>query len=167
MLSLPTKFFSMLKQVIGTGFLLLFLSACSGEEKAREGVSSDDVTNTASGLGQVKGDMPDIKFEEEVHDFGRITQGETVSFGFKFKNTGKANLIIASAAGSCGCTVPDWPKQPIKPGGEGKVDVVFKSEGRSGLQEKTVTVVTNCEPSTRQVRFKAEVIVPEAVKEEL
>ncbi len=155
----------MIKNIISGAILLLFLSACSGNDKKSEGLSTGDISNSA-GNG-AKGDLPDIKFDEEEHDFGKITQGEKVSFSFVFKNTGKSNLIISSAAGSCGCTVPEWPKEPILPGKEGKINVVFSSEGRAGLQEKTVNVVTNCEPSTRQIRFKAEVIVPETVKEEI
>lgn len=155
----------MRKSVIGILILTVFLSACSGGEKKSDELSTGDISNSA-GNG-AKGDLPEIKFDEEEHDFGKITQGEKVSFSFMFTNTGKSNLIISSAAGSCGCTVPEWPKEPIKPGQQGKINVVFSSEGRSGLQEKTVNVVTNCEPSTKQIRFKAEVIVPETVKEEL
>ena len=104
-------------------------------------------------------------FEEEEHDFGRITQGEKVSYAFKFKNTGKSNLLIASAAGSCGCTVPEYPKEPILPGQEAKINVVFSSEGKSGIQEKTITIVTNCEPSTKIIKIKTNIIVPETVKD--
>jgi hypothetical protein len=141
----------------------LLLNSCS--EKEHEGVDSSDVSNSASANGKIKGNVPEIKFEEEVFDFGKITQGEVVSHDFKFMNIGNTNLIISGASGSCGCTVPKWPKEPILPGKEGKLNVVFSSEGKKGIMEKTVTVVTNCEPSTRIIRIKAEVIVMESVKE--
>ncbi|MBK7668800.1 MAG: DUF1573 domain-containing protein [Sphingobacteriaceae bacterium] len=114
----------------------------------------------------VKGNLPDIKFEEEEHDFGRITQGEKVSFAFKFKNTGNSNLIITSAAGSCGCTVPEWPKEPILPGKEGKVNVILAVKVKAEYKKKSINIVTNCEPSTRIVKIKTEIIVPETLKEE-
>jgi hypothetical protein len=116
--------------------------------------------NTKSADGNSNSSLPEIKFEEETHDFGRITQGEKVSYNFKFKNAGSANLIISSASGSCGCTIPEYPKKPILPGQEGNINVVFASEGKSGIVEKSVTVVTNCEPSTRIIYIKANIIVP-------
>jgi hypothetical protein len=122
------------------------------------------VNNTASADGESNEDLPEIKFEEEVFDFGKITQGERVSHSFKFKNIGSKNLIISGANGSCGCTVPEYPKEPIKAGGEGHINVVFSSEGKSGIQEKTITVVTNCEPATRVIRIKADIIVPQTAQ---
>lgn len=147
-------------------FLFLVTTAlfsCSHEEST--GVDSSAVSNTASANGKINSSLPEIKFEEEVFDFGKITQGEVVSHDFKFKNIGSSNLIISGASGSCGCTVPKWPKEPILKDGEGKINVVFSSEGKKGIMEKTVTLVTNCEPSTRIIRIKAEVIVAESVKE--
>lgn len=152
------------KLVLITAISVLVTSCANDNQE--QGVSTNDITNSASANGEDKGSLPEIKFEEEEHDFGRITQGEKVSYAFKFKNIGKGNLIIASAAGSCGCTVPEFPKEPVLPGQEGKINVVFNSEGKSGIQEKTITVVTNCEPSTRIIRIKTDVIVAEAVKDE-
>lgn len=141
------------------------LASCGSNNGENKGISSGDVSNSASAEGENKEGLPDIKFEEEEHDFGLITQGEKVTYAFKFKNTGKSNLLIASAAGSCGCTVPEFPKEPILPGQEGKINVIFNSEGKSGIQEKTITIVTNCEPSTRIIKIKTNVIVPETVKD--
>lgn len=152
------------KLVLITAISVLVASCANDNQE--QGVSANDITNSASANGEDKGSLPEIKFEEEEHDFGRITQGEKVSYAFKFKNIGKGNLIIASAAGSCGCTVPEFPKEPVLPGQEGKINVVFNSEGKSGIQEKTITIVTNCEPSTRVIRIKTDVIVAEAVKDE-
>jgi len=143
-------------------FLSIFLFSC-GEE--RKNIDSSDVSNNASANGKINSSLPEMQFEEEVFDFGKITQGEVVSHDFKFKNIGNSNLIISGASGSCGCTVPKWPKEPILSGKEGKINVVFSSEGKKGLMDKTVTIVTNCEPSTRIIRIKAEVIVVESVKE--
>lgn len=146
-------------------FLLSATLFACGNSEQDDKLSTDEVSVSASANGSEKDNLPEIKFEEEVFDFGRITQGERVSHAFVFKNTGKKNLIISGASGSCGCTVPEWPKEPIKPGAEGKINVVFNSEGKSGLQEKTVTIVTNCEPATRIVRIKTEIIVAETAKD--
>jgi hypothetical protein len=137
-----------------SGILLssvLFFTACKQEEK-NTGVSTDiiNVPGTASGSTPAEaGAAPVITFNEEKHDFGTINEGEKVSFSFVFKNTGGSDLVISSAQGSCGCTVPSYPKEPIKPGTEGKIDVSFDSNGKAGLTEKTVTLVTNCNPSTK------------------
>ena len=157
----------MLRNLAIATVFLIGTSGCGNDKVESKVISTNDVSNTSSSEGSEKGNLPEMKFEEEVHDFGRITQGEKVSYSFKYTNTGKSNLIIASAAGSCGCTVPEYSKEPVLPGKSSVIDVVFTSEGKSGMQEKTVTIVTNCEPSTRIIKIKTNIIVPEAaVKEE-
>lgn len=146
--------------------MLLFLFSCQTETKKIENTPtiSTDVINvpaTASGKAAEPGSVPVMTFSEEKHDFGKITQGEKVTYGFTFTNTGGSDLVISSAQGSCGCTVPSYPKKPVKPGETSKVDVVFDSEGKSGLVQKTVSIVTNCNPSTKVITISATVIVPE------
>ena len=144
---------------------LFTLLSCQNET-GENGIGTDEINNTASANGKINEDLPEIKFDEDVFDFGRITQGEKVSHQFSFTNIGTKNMIISGASGSCGCTVPEWPKEPILPGGKGTINVVFSSEGKSGMQEKTVTVVTNCEPATRIIRIKTEVVTLSTVKDE-
>lgn len=108
------------------------------------------------------GDNPKMKFEEEKHDFGKITQGQRVSYGFRFRNVGGSDLVINDAHGSCGCTVPDYPRDRIPVGKEGVINVQFNSEGKSGVVEKTVTLATNCTPSTVVLTIKAEVLTPQS-----
>jgi len=150
-----------MKKILIAAFVI---SLCSCNNKEQDGVGSDIVNNTASANGKTDADLPEIKFEEEEFDFGKITQGEIVSHAFTFKNTGNQNLVISGASGSCGCTVPQWPKEPIKAGETNKINVVFNSEGKSGIQDKTITIVTNCEPATRVIRIKTEIIVAETAK---
>jgi hypothetical protein len=90
-------------------------------------------------------EKPNIEFQKNSHDFGEIKYGEVVSCIFKFKNTGKSNLIITNAEGSCGCTVPKYSKDPILPENEGTIEVIFNSRGQRGTQIKTVTVFSNTE----------------------
>lgn len=147
-------------------YTLLVCSALlsCGPDTTTKTISTNEISNSASSEGGDKSDAANIEFNEAEFDFGKIIQGEKVSHAFYFKNTGKKNLIISTAAGSCGCTVPEYPKEPILPGQSGKIDVVFNSEGKSGLQEKTITIVTNCEPATRILRIKTEIIVAETAK---
>ncbi len=86
---------------------------------------------------------PMIKFEQKVYDFGTIVQGDTVEHTFIFENIGTEPLKITSARGSCGCTVPSYSSEAIAPGGKGEVFVRFKSAGKRGKQNKTVTLMTN------------------------
>ena len=91
---------------------LLIISGCSsGGQNGQERIPSDVVNNPNSASGTAgKESLPVIQFEEVEHDFGRILEGETVSYSFNFKNSGKSDLIIAEVSTSCGCTVPSYPK---------------------------------------------------------
>jgi hypothetical protein len=102
-----------------------------------------------------EGPLPVLSFEKVEHDFGTINEGEVVEHTYKFKNTGEAPLIIQSAQPSCGCTVPDWTKDPIPVGGEGYVKAKFDSKGKPNIQNKTITVTANTWPKQTQLRFKA------------
>ena len=106
-------------------------------------------------------DPTSMKFDREVHDFGRVKEGEIAKTVFRFTNTGKKPLIISSAMGSCGCTVPSWPKEPVKPGETGEIKVEFNSEGKKGENEKTVTVNANTNPPTSTLIIKSTVIPKE------
>lgn len=94
-------------------------------------------------------------FNKKEHDFGEIKQGDKVSYTFTFKNTGSNDLTITSAQGSCGCTVPEYDKNPIKPGKSGKMKVSFDSTGKTGVQTKTVTVRANTPTGYETINIKA------------
>lgn len=141
------------------------MTACNLKQSDKGLLPADIVKNPNSAGGSVDSDqMPVLEFETDFHDFGRVIQGEKVSFGFKFTNTGKSDLILSNVSTSCGCTVPDFPKTPIKPGESHRIDVKFDSDGRRGYQNKTVTINSNTQPSTQVIRIKAEVILPEESK---
>lgn len=101
------------------------------------------------------GKYPMMSFERTEHDFGKINAGDKVTYTFNFTNTGAADLVISNAVGSCGCTVPEYPKEPVKPGASGKIKVTFNSTGKSGNQQKTVTISTNTQAGKELLTIKA------------
>lgn len=103
------------------------------------------------------GPLPVFAFSEESHDFGTINEGDVVEHIFEFTNSGDAPLIISSATGSCGCTVPEWPKEPIGVGEKGEIKVKFNSRKKPGVQNKTVTITSNTYPKQKRIKIKASV----------
>lgn len=133
-----------------------FVACKNGNDRVK---ASDIVTNpqTADGSADLA-DLPAFEFETETHDFGKLREGEHVSYIFKFKNSGKRDLIISNQKTTCGCTVADYPKEPVKPGESGQITVAFNSEGKVGMNTKTVTLTANTQPNTKVLTIKAEVI---------
>ena len=137
--------------------------ACQGDAddaraKARESLATSETPAdpTAANNGQTQtvaeeqvptGPTTSIAFEHTDFDFGVVDDGEKVRHTYKFTNTGNEPLVISSAKGSCGCTVPKWPTDPIAPGGTGQIDVEFDSKGKPGKQTKRVTVTANTVPA--------------------
>ena len=103
------------------------------------------------------GKTTSIKFDENSYNWGSINENDKMTHIFKFKNTGSNDLIISDAHGSCGCTVPEWPKEPIKAGKTGEIKVVFDSKGKAGDQQKTVTLTANTEPANTVLTIKGAV----------
>ena len=105
-----------------------------------------------------------IFFDAPEWDFGTIKQGDTVSHIYTFMNKGKNDLIIADVQVTCGCTVPFWPKAPVKPGASGEIRVKFNSAGKKGVQHKDVTVIANTIPEKTILKFSATISEPKAPK---
>jgi hypothetical protein len=102
-----------------------------------------------------EGPLPVAAFAVVEHDFGTVPEGPKVVYEYKVKNTGQAPLIIQNAQPSCGCTVPNWTKEPIPVGGTGFVKAEFDTNGKQGVQNKTITVTANTWPKVTTLRFKA------------
>ena len=132
-------------------------------ERELKGLSATELINnpnTANGQQvTAEGKTAAITFSESEHDFGNIKQGQVVTHTFDFKNTGDAPLIIENASASCGCTVPEYPKEPIAPGQSGKIKVRFDSQGKQGQQNKTVNVRANTQPNITTITVKSNVEV--------
>ena len=107
-----------------------------------------------------------IEFTEKAFDFGTLEEGEKVEHVFKFTNTSTNPLIISNARGSCGCTVPEWPREPIAPGEKGEIKVKFDSKGKKGKQSKTVTITANTIPGNTLLTINSDVIKLEGEDEE-
>jgi len=106
------------------------------------------------------GKYPVITFKETEFDFGDIKQGDKVEHTFEFTNTGEADLMISTARASCGCTVPEFTEEPIKPGKSGKIKVTFNSAGKKGPTTKTITVVCNTANENEILTIKTNIQVP-------
>lgn len=106
------------------------------------------------------GKYPVITFKETEFDFGDIKQGDKVEHTFEFTNTGEADLLISTARASCGCTVPEFTEEAIKPGKSGKIKVTFNSAGKKGPTTKTITVVCNTANENEILTIKTNIQVP-------
>jgi len=137
---------------------IIILSSCNSDSGK---LPADVVHNpiTASGEADMN-ELPALEFVETLHDFGTVIEGETVTYSFKFENTGGSNLLISSVSASCGCTATKYTKEPVKPGDDGVVTVTFNSHRRRGFQNKTITVSANTQPNKVVLRIKAKVISP-------
>ena len=167
----------MLKQIKVAVFALLavgFLASCnnaesSAQEQARNELEGGQTVapNPAVDAAQAQqaaaqpevpaGPTTIMAFEETEFDFGTVTEGEKVSHTFKFTNTGEEPLILSNAKGSCGCTVPQWPREPIAPGESGEVTVEFNSKNKKGKRNQKVTITANTNPPQTFIFLKGQV----------
>jgi hypothetical protein len=157
----------MIKKVVLTAVIgsFLFLGACKKKEEASTEMQNSPVSSSASiGIPEQEkrvlpadGKYPIMTFEKPEHDFGIIAAESKVNYSFQFKNTGEADLIITRAVGSCGCTIPEYPKTPIKVGESAKIDVSFNSAGKHGNQQKSITIYTNSKAGVESLLIKASI----------
>jgi uncharacterized protein DUF1573 len=103
-------------------------------------------------------DTTTVQLIDSAYNFGNVTDGDKVEYSYRFRNTGDKPLIIASAVASCGCTVPEKPEEPIKPGEVGFLKVVFNSKGRVGEVHKTITVTSNAYPKFPELKLTGQVV---------
>ena len=131
--------------------------ACHGGSD-EDAIGVDLIRNPNSATGyDASTAMPVLAFDCNMHDFGRLTSGEVISYSFHFRNTGNADLVISSCSASCGCTVADFPRHRIAPGSDGYIVVTFNSKGKSGQQYQEVNVFSNAQPARTQLKITAQV----------
>lgn len=142
--------------------LLLFAAAAQAQTPASPSKSVPAVQAVEAQPAAIENkNAADIKFEVEEYNFGSIKQGDKVTYDFKFESIGKDPLIITEAHGSCGCTVPSYPKEPIAKNSGGTIHVEFNSTGKMGMQDKTITISSNAKSGQKVLHLKGNVEAPE------
>ncbi len=131
--------------------IAFFLYCCS---------NSSNETSNIQPIPKYKGDPPYMYFKEDFHDFGKINEGETVSYSFVLENRGKSDLIISYIDASCGCTIAKWDQKPLPPRKTTIIEVIFNSEGKTGIQNKSVKIKSNANPDIKFLNIRCEVLSP-------
>lgn len=147
----------MIKKTIGfLALSMVFVTTSCKQESVADKITDADLKAIEAEKTLVV-NLPKVTLDKEMHDFGTIAEGVVVETEFIVTNTGETDLVIMDAKGSCGCTVPEHPKEPIKPGASAPIKVAFDSKGKPGNQEKTVTLTTNTEIGREMFKIKANV----------
>ncbi|WP_299223995.1 DUF1573 domain-containing protein [uncultured Aquimarina sp.] len=141
--------------MIASGFMI----SCTHQTK--ENPTATTIAMQGDPTTETKNAVPVMTFTETEFDFGTVTEGDILKHTFSFTNTGNAPLVIVNAKGSCGCTVSDWPKEPIAPGGTKEMQVTFNTNGKPNLQNKQVTITTNTTAGKHILKIKA-MVTPKA-----
>jgi uncharacterized protein DUF1573 len=141
-------------------YILFFLSSVllvSCKENAASKIKTDNLVKAEQRDAKIATEVPIMSFEKTEYDFGTINENDIVETVFNFENTGITDLIITNATATCGCTIPEWPKHPIKPGEKGSIRVKFNSRGKKNKQNKTITLSTNTRNGREFLKIKAQV----------
>ena len=140
-----------MNKAFGGLFLICVLISCDiRNTKNRSDVQAGNTTEKFA-------DSTTVQMIDSAYNFGKVTDGAMVEYSYRFRNTGKRPLIVSSAVASCGCTVPEKPEEPIKPGETGFLKVVFNSKGRVGPVHKDITVTSNAYPKFPVLQLTGEV----------
>jgi hypothetical protein len=163
--------FAVIMSLLRSYIVLLFIaciSACNtAVDKGKAPVSDSGLLSaslvknpyTASGTDTaIAAQLATLEFKDTTHDFGTIHEGDKVDYDFEFTNGGKSPLIVSKAIGSCGCTVAEFPREPLPPGKNGKITVRFDATNKTGPQNKTVTLTTNTTRGTEMLYITANVL---------
>lgn len=141
-----------LKNIFLSCAFVAVLSSCNNTTQKNNSEDADVVVSDSTVIaGENRGK---IEFGETVYDFGTVKEGEIVEHVFKFTNTGEAPVILSQVSASCGCTTPNYTKDPILPGKEGEINVSFDSKGQVGKQQKIITVSSNAANNVTTVQIK-------------
>ncbi len=144
----------MLIALIGT-----LLPACQNDSEGVQeirssGPNSSIIRNPASAnQPSDTNQLARITFDELEFDFGEVKEGTVVEHNFSFKNTGKVPLVIANCRSTCGCTIPEWPREEIAPGESGEITAKFNTQDRTGGQRKRIYITANTYPSESKVEL--------------
>lgn len=137
---------------------MLSLAFFSCKENASSKINTSNLESAKERDATISLGSAIVEFDRTEYDFGELIEGEIAEGTFKITNKGKVNLIITSAKATCGCTIPEWPKDPIPPGASADLKFTFNSRGRAGKQNKSITLQTNSEKVTELIRIKGTVV---------
>lgn len=137
---------------------MLSLAFFSCKENATSKINTSNLESAKERDAAISLGSAIVEFDKTEYDFGELIEGEIAEGTFKITNKGKVDLIITSAKATCGCTVPEWPKEPIAPGASADLKFTFNSRGRLGKQSKSITLQTNSEKVTELIRIKGTVV---------
>lgn len=152
-----------MKRVFLSLLTVIALASCNNEQsqttatQAAETVNNNGAINANVSPETDASNAAAFKFEKDSYDFGQISEGEKVSYEYTFTNIGTQPMIITGATATCGCTVPNYPKEPVAPNAQGKISVVFDSKGKPGMQNKVITITANTVPATTQLHLLGDV----------
>jgi len=141
--------------------LIILLYSCHGQSNKKQESPYKDIINfseTADKSAEDVTETPKIEFEHTSYTFEKVISGEIVEHKYAFKNTGNKDLLILDTKSSCGCTVPEYDSEPIKPGEKSSIKVRFDTTGKKGAQDKKVTIFTNTNPNSIFLTIKGEII---------
>mgnify|MGYP005991033541 CR=1 FL=1 len=134
--------------------LVVAFTSCKNGGNAVAKIKAENLIKAKERDAGIAAGAPEIEFNKTVHDFGKVTEGDIVETSFLLKNTGKVNLVVTDAKTTCGCTVPVWPKEPVKPGESAEIKVKFNTSGKPNQQSKQVTLYTNTAKGREIVTIK-------------
>ena len=135
--------------------IAVVFTACNTNTNAASKVKSENVTAAANRDASIAMGAPSIEIAKDVYDFGTVNEGDVVEHIFVVKNTGKTDLVITDAQTTCGCTVPQWPKdKPVKSGETTEIKVRFNTSGKPNTQSKSITLFTNTEKGREVLKLK-------------
>lgn len=142
-----------MKKITIFSVLVICLAFISCKENATSKIDAANLETAKERDSKISLGSPIIEFDTTEYDFGTIVEGEIIDGVFKVTNKGKVDLVITGVQPSCGCTTPNWTKDPIKPGDVGEIKFSFNSNGRVGKQHKSITITSNAEKVTETVRL--------------
>lgn len=139
---------------------LCLLVACN-DGTTTDGQLSGDLVTISKSASESSDKQAVITFDKTEHNFGTLLQGEVVTYSFHFTNSGNVPLLVSNVSTTCGCTVADYPREPIAPGKDGFIKATYDSKGHHGFQSRAITVSANTMPAQTVLRMKGEVKTPD------
>jgi hypothetical protein len=142
--------------------LLLLINSCAENKNTEplvieeEGKIPVSVINNPRTSDNLRADaIGELVFTDTLHEFFNVKEGDIVAFDFEYTNVGKKDVIITEAIASCGCTVPEFKREPIKPGEKGNITVKFNSAQKKGANYKNIKIKSNANPGEQIISIKA------------